>query len=103
MDQVQSEYLPDVISELLNDHQERVAERSTIVTPQKVLANLRRLRLRCGVRVADVQDLTRLQPDGKVTVAEFRRLLHEVGIAWNCKITHDLTWLTVTDQLYNRR
>jgi len=75
-----------VISELLNDHQERVAERSTIVTPQKVLANLRRLRLRCGVRVADVQDLTRLQPDGKVTVAEFRRLLHEVGM----KVDDDL-------------
>ena len=60
------------------EHPERKRPAPALLTPEKVLANLRRLRLRSGVRVHDVQDLTRQQRDGKLTVAEFRSLLHEV-------------------------
>lgn len=75
--QVQRDYLPEVIQGLLAEHQEPERRRPAF-TPEKVLANLRRLRLRSGVRVRDVQDLTRHQRDGKLTVAEFRSLLREV-------------------------
>ena len=75
--QAQRDYLPEVIQSLLAEHQEPERRRPAF-TPEKVLANLRRLRLRSGVRVRDVQDLTRHQRDGKLTVAEFRSLLREV-------------------------
>ena len=76
--QVQRDYLPEVIQGLLAEHQETERRRPAALTPEKVLANLRRLRLRSGVRVHDIQDLTRQQRDGKLTVAEFRSLLREV-------------------------
>ena len=85
MSQVQRDYLPEVIQGLLAEHQEPERRRPTpALTPEKVLANLRRLRLRSGVRVHDVQDLTRQQRDGKLTVAEFRSLLHEVVCSELC-------------------
>jgi hypothetical protein len=75
--QAQRDYLPEMVQRLLPENQEPERRRPAF-TPEKVLANLRRLRLRSGVRVRDVQDLTRHQRDGKLTVAEFRSLLREV-------------------------
>ncbi|CAL1127583.1 unnamed protein product [Cladocopium goreaui] len=69
-----------MVQRLLPENQEHPERRRPAFTPEKVLANLRRLRLRSGVRVRDIQDLTHHQRDGKLTVAEFRSLLREVGI-----------------------
>ena len=76
--QAQRDYLPEMVQRLLPENQEHPERRRPAFTPEKVLANLRRLRLRSGVRVRDIQDLTRHQRDGKLTVAEFRSLLREV-------------------------
>ena len=76
--QAQRDYLPEMVQTLLPENQEHPERRRPAFTPEKVLANLPRLRLRSGVRVRDIQDLTRHQRDGKLTVAEFRSLLREV-------------------------
>ena len=76
--QAQRDYLPEMVHRLLPENHEHPERRRPAFTPEKVLANLRRLRLRSGVRVRDIQDLTRHQRDGKLTVAEFRSLLREV-------------------------
>ena len=76
--QAQRDYLPEMVHRLLPENHEHPERRRPAFTPEKVLANLRRLRLRSSVRVRDIQDLTRHQRDGKLTVAEFRSLLREV-------------------------
>lgn len=75
---VDQEYLSDVVAEL---SAELGGAEKRRMAPEEVLASLTRLRLRHGVRVADVQALTKRQPDGKLTFAEFRRLVRDVG-AW---------------------
>ena len=72
------EYLPDVLEELYADLGEPQQQRRPM-TPETVLANLKRMRLRHGIRVSDVQELTNRQPDGRLTIAEFRQLLHEAN------------------------
>ena len=73
---VDQEYLSDVMQELKAELGGRERRH---MAPEEVLKSLTRLRLRHGVRVADVQALTKLQPDGKLTFKEFRRLLRDVG------------------------
>ncbi|CAJ1360947.1 unnamed protein product [Effrenium voratum] len=83
----QSGYLPDVLQEIMTDfgQQDLRASRSGTLAPgprlpDEVLARLRRLRLQRGLRIADVQALGDLNRDNKLTVAELRHLLAEVGL-----------------------
>lgn len=77
---VAGEYLPDVVHVVFADLRESEQPDDLHVAPEIILANLKRLRLRHGIRVTDVQDLTKSQPDGKLTIAEFRLLLHKARL-----------------------